>query len=390
MAHSSLRPILLVLLLWIAGLGAAIQFSKIAVPFAEFRMLYPDVGTGAGWMLSIISLIGIFMGMTASIFAAKLGFVRVLLFALLLGALMSFWQALLPSFSVMLISRLIEGISHLIVVVVAPTLIAQLSSDRFRGLAMTLWGTFFGVAFALVAWLGLPFVNTYGLSALFVWHGIYMLAVMICLAGAFYVFKISVPQTDSDLDLKSILKRHVTAFKSPSIFAPGIGWLFYTMTFVSLLAILPDTVPIESRATLVGISPLVSIVSSLVIVPILLTRMSAVQVIVLGFSLAVLLTALALTPISKTSIWIVLFAVLGLVQGASFAAVPELNQSAEDRALSNGAMAQMGNLGNTVGTPILLIVLARFDVQGVFLAVALIYICGIGGHLALARCRTTS
>ena len=147
MSKLSLRPIILVFLLWLAGLGAAAQFAKIAVPFADFRTLYPNVGPGFAWLLSMISVVGIFLGLTAGVLAAKFGYVKLLISGLVLGAVMSFWQALLPSFPAMLVSRLIEGFSHLSIVVVAPTLIAQISSDRFRGMAMTLWSTFFGVSF---------------------------------------------------------------------------------------------------------------------------------------------------------------------------------------------------------------------------------------------------
>jgi DHA1 family inner membrane transport protein len=388
MTHiSSFRTVILVLLLWLSGLGAAIQFAKIAVPFNEFRAFYPDASAGVGWMLSIISLVGIFLGMTASILAGRFGYQRVLLFGILLGAAMSFWQAMVPSFSSMLISRLIEGISHLIIVVVAPTLIAQFSTDRMRGMAMTFWSTFFGVAFALIAWLGLPFVAVYGLSNLFIAHGIFMLVVAFGLLMAFRLFDLRLPRSDTPLNLPTILHWHIKAFRSPTMFAPALGWLFYTMTFVSLLAILPDTLPSESRTTLIGVLPLISIASALLFVSYLLSRFSAVHVVTTGFFIAAFITSLTLTNLPTTYIWIVLFAILGLIQGGSFAAVPELNKTAQDQALSNGVMAQMGNLGNTLGTPILLLVLNGSNVTGMMLAVAAIYCAGAFGHSFMAHLR---
>jgi MFS transporter, DHA1 family, inner membrane transport protein len=41
------------------------------------------------------------------------------------------------------------------------------------------------------------------------------------------------------------------------------------------------------------------------------------------------------------------------VQGASFAAIAQLNAPAQDRAMAAGALAQMGNLGTVTGTPLL-------------------------------------
>jgi len=387
MSKISFRPLILVLLLWLAGLGAAAQFAKIAVPFADFRELYPDVGSGFAWLLSIISVVGIFLGMTAGILAAKFGYVKLLILGLLLGAGVSFWQALLPSFPGILISRLIEGFSHLSIVVVAPTLIAQISSDRYRGMAMTLWSTFFGVSFAVIAWIGLPFVAAHGLSGLLSAHALFMLVVACCLAIAFHAFDVQLPTSNARLSMISILRHHVRAYRSPNISAPAIGWLFYTLTFVALLAIIPATLPADSRATVVGLLPLISIATSLILVSYLLNLIKATSIVIIGFMLAASVVLLTFTGLSIAIVFAGLFAVLGLIQGASFAAIVQLNTSAEDRALANGAMAQMGNLGNTLGTPVLLAVLGISGVTGLLLAVCGLYLAGGVAHIFLFQRR---
>ena len=62
MTLSSVKPVFMVLVLWLAGLGAAAQFAKIAVPFSSVRALFPEAGADIGWLLSFISLLGIFFG----------------------------------------------------------------------------------------------------------------------------------------------------------------------------------------------------------------------------------------------------------------------------------------------------------------------------------------
>lgn len=387
MSNLSLRPTILVFLLWLAGLGAAAQFAKIAVPFDEFQALYSDAGPAFGWLLSMISVVGIFLGMTAGILAAKFGYVKILVMGLVLGAAVSFWQAVLPSFTGMLISRLIEGFSHLSTVVVAPTLIAQISSDRFRGMAMTLWSTFFGVAFAVIVWVGLPFAALHGLGGLLSAHALFMLIVACGLIFSFRSFNIDLPISNAPLTMISILRQHQRAYRSPSISAPAIGWLFYTLTFVALLAIIPATLPEDSRATIVGLLPLISIATSLILVSYLLSLISATSIVIIGFTLAALVSLLTLTSLSASIVFVCLFAVLGMIQGASFATIVQLNTSAEDRALANGAMAQMGNLGNTLGTPILLTILSIFGVNGMLLSVCGLYLTGALIHVLLSRKR---
>ena len=382
-------PVVVVILLWIAGLGAAAQFAKFSVSLEHLKELYPAAGAELGLLVSVIGVLGIVFGMLAAVVVAGIGFRSMLLAALVLGAAMSLYQATMPVFSLMLLSRLLEGAAHLSIVVAAPTLIAQLSGERYRGFAMTLWSTFFGVAFALVAWLGIPLINSSGLSALLNAHAAVMMTTALLLA----VFLRSDATREAvwgDLSIAALKDAHVAAYRSPSISAPAVGWLFYTLTFVSLLTLLPGLVPRHEQAFVAVSMPLVSIAAALFSGVFLLGRMKAVSVIVLGFALG-LTVVVTMIVSSDVSSWacISLFCVLGLVQGASFAAVPELNCKADDRARANGAIAQMGNLGNTLGTPMLLAFLGGFGLHGLLAAVAACYALAIAAHLHLLGRRRT-
>ncbi|MEX0307768.1 MAG: MFS transporter [Ruegeria sp.] len=387
--NSSFRTFLQVVLIWFAGLGAATQFAKIAVPFADIGLLYPDQAAVIGWLLSIISMMGAALGAISGAITARIGPSRLLLSGLVLGGVLSLLQASLPGFQSMLASRVVEGLSHLAIVVAAPTLIAQITTGRARYNAMVLWSTFFGVAFALNAWLGLPIVDRFGIPAYFALHG----ALMLSVAGLIMLSRLKTDLGLSDgmsWGLSSVLDIHLKTYRSPFISAPAIGWFFYTLTFVSLLAILPGRLPEDQGASIAALMPLAGIVLSWLLVPFLLTVLSCVTVVNLGFGLGTL-TIIALflgAPLAFGCI--ALFAVLGLVQGGSFAAVPELNDTAETQALSYGAIAQMGNAGNLLGTPILLAILLGADEAGMFIAVAAFYVTAILVHLVLARRRRSS
>lgn len=387
MSRKSLSTVILVLLLWLAGLGAAAQFAKFAVPFAFVRAQYPAAGAEIGWLLTLISALGAVLGMTAGVLVGRVGLGKTVVVALILGGGVSLWQSTLPTLPTMLASRLVEGISHLMIVVAAPTLIAQIASDRYQGLGMTLWSTFFGVSFALMAWVGLPLVTTQGLGDLLMGHGIYMVLVAVVLALALSTIKPQPMDAMSALSFASVIKQHITAYRSPHMAAPAIGWLFYTLTFVSLLAVLPDLLPANNRAMILGFMPIVSIVVSLFVVSALLRRYSAVMIITGGFLLSAGVVLLSFIGLPLPYICIALFAALGVIQGASFAAVPELNTTGETRALANGAMAQMGNIGNLIGTPILLAVLGSAGANAMLMIVAGLYVIGALMHILLAQTR---
>lgn len=362
------KSLAVILLLWAAGLGAAGQFAKIAVPFAEIRAVLPP-DANVGWLLSIISLVGAVFGAVAGALITRLGLERMLILGLVAGGAMSLWQAVLPAFGPFLASRIIEGISHLAIVIAAPTLIAQIARPRYRGAAMALWSTFFGACFALVGWFGLPFVSLHGIKPLFMIHGGYMAVLAVVLAVTLPKPVRASHSTQGPADIWRSLR---LACASPFIAAPGAGWLFYTLTFVALLAILPDRLPPDIRAPLSASLPLISTCVALIGVPVLLRITSAHALTMIGFALSCLAVALFRDG-ALGLLCLILFTSLGLVQGAGFALVPELNDGDNDRALAYGLMAQTGNLGNLAGTPLLLVLLDHGGDRTLLTGVAAIY-----------------
>ncbi len=359
-------PVVLVVSLWLAGLAAAAQFGKISVVFDSLATVYSGPAA-VGFVVSLVGVVGLVFGTTAGLLIGRAGVRRVLLGALMLGAAVSLFQAGMPALPLMLASRVVEGVSHLAIVVACPLLIAQVSAPRHIGFTMTLWSTFFGVSFTLMAWIGVPFAAAHGPAALFVGHAGLMAAAALLLwrqvphdppAGA------RIP-----LSAMVLLRQHLTIYRSARIAAPGLGFVFYAAIYIAVLTVYPPFLPGTWRAFVAGAMPLASIVVSLTVGVALLQRVPAVRVAQLG---------LALTVLSAVALWLaqgftgamvglslVMGAALGLVQGASFAAIPELNASASDRAAASGALAQLGNLGTTTGTPILVGLTTALGFSGV-------------------------
>jgi hypothetical protein len=126
--------------------------------------------------------------------------------------------------------------------------------------------------------------------------------------------------------------------------------------------------------------PLVSIAVSLTLGVRLLGRMSAVRLVQWGYATAIpgflILWAFWGQGAGMVAGGILLSAALGIVQGASFASIPELNAGSDDRARAAGAVAQLGNLGTTTGTPVLAALLAASGPSA--LALAATVLCGAG------------
>lgn len=385
MTETAGRARLIIALLWITGILAATQFAKVAVPFPLFRELYPGLGPRLGFLVSALSLMGLIFGLFAGMILSRYGFRKLLVRALILGGALSLFQASQPAFLPMLISRVFEGASHLMIVVAAPTLIGQVAPASMRNTAMALWSTVFAVAFALISWLGLPFVAQFGLSALLGLHGLLLWGMAAILSRILRTGLVS--DRPAPLRLRDIVGKHLTAYRSPFMAAPAAGWVFYAMSFVALVTVFPDFVPDDQRAMISGIMPLAALCVSMTLGVTLLRILPPVTVLICGFAFAALMALCLSFDVGQAWVAVAMLGALGLVQAGSFASIPRLNATPEAQSLANGALAQTGNAGNLIGTPLLLWLVAHFGLPGLIGFAGFAFGAGALVHLWLAGLR---
>lgn len=368
----TLRPFLVIVVLWMAGLGAAAQFGKVSASFPQLVAHYSDYPFGVTLLVSVVGMVGLILGVVAGLLVARIGARRAILGALLIGAAMSLLESFLPPFPLMLIARIVEGASHLAIVVVGPVAIAATAGERLLGAAMTLWSSFFGVTYALL-FLIAPHFDVPGLFRL---HMVWMLAIAAVL-WAIMPRSVGLGVAAPSIGL---LAEHLRIYRSPFLAGPATGFVFYTVTYVALMTILPVHAA-PGYAEVMGIvPPLVSIAASLTLGVWLLNHMPAWRLARWGFALVVVM-AMALWLLWDNGLGQFLAAMgismgAGIVQGASFASIPQLNTAPPDRARAAGAIAQMGNLGTTTGTPLLALIIQTFGASTGMLAF-------VGGFSAL-------
>jgi DHA1 family inner membrane transport protein len=383
-----MRAVLTVLVLWAAGLGAAAQFGKISVLYETLGKIYADhAGVEIALMVSIVGIVGLIFGTTAGLLVARIGPRRAILTALALGAFVSLVQSFFPNYLLMMLTRILEGVSHLTIVVVAPTVIAGVTSARYQGLAMTLWSSFFGVTYAALAYFAPTFIADQGPGALLLAHGAWM-------AGCFilvWALVLADPKHSTVQGQGSLLAQHVAIYASPSIAAPATGFVFYTVTYVAILTLLPANVIPEWGGFVAVAMPLISIAISLTLGVWLLSKMQAFRLVQAGFALAIF-ASLGLWSLwgqgqAEAGFALLLSAAMGIVQGASFASLAQINPNAEDRARGAGAIAQLGNLGTTIGTPMLAWIMPHAGVNGLAVFLIGFSALGIAVHALQARRR---
>lgn len=355
----------LVALLYLAGLLAAGQFAKVALLLEPLGVVYP---IGAGMLpvlVSLIGLTGILFGATAGVLAAGVGLRKVLLFGLILGALLSLLQALLPPLPVMVGLRLLEGASHLSIVIVAPTLMVRAAVMRDRPVVMGLWGTFFGIGFAGVAAIAPALLVLGGAGALFALHG----SALLGLAAVLYP---RLPVVPSEPGCGNLWARQIEIYRDIRQILPGLGFLWHALQFLALLTFLPAFLPEGAGVSL----PLAALVGTFA-AGLLARRWRATRIGAAAFFLSAAgLAGLALLPAAPLWLALATFVLIGLIPGAAFASIPELNMTPEAQARAQGALAQMGNTGTTLGPPLFALTLVGGLPALMVLAVAISLVGG--------------
>ena len=85
-----------VLTLWLCGVAAAMQFSKVSFAFQALQTTYGATPAAMGWILSTVGMVGLVLGVTMGLCAPAIGYRRLLLVGMGLGAVLAGVQSLEP------------------------------------------------------------------------------------------------------------------------------------------------------------------------------------------------------------------------------------------------------------------------------------------------------
>ena len=349
-----------VALLYAAGLLAAMQFAKVSLVLEDLSAIYP--GAPVTFLVSAVAVVGVLAGIVAGQVVARVGARRAILWAVAGSALASVLQSALPPFLVLMALRVAEGAGHLALVVALPTLMAASASDADRPVVMGIWGTFFGVGFALgaLAVRALP-----GAGAVILAHGVVLALIWPLLWRL-------LPETPGAPGLRTgFVASHLAVWSRARLMAPGVGHGLYTSLFIAVVTFLPNALAAPWLAPLLPLTNLLGTFAA----GFAAKRIAPGALVTGGFAASAGGFALLLLTQSP---WIALatMGATGVVAGAGFAAVPWLNPDRADQARANGGMAQLGNVGTFAGTPLLGAAMAGSGVSAMLgLAIA---ICAIG------------
>ena len=380
--------------LFIAGLAAAMQFSKIAPVMDAVAATYHLGLVEAGLSVSILGIVGIIFAISAGAIVGAIGLKRGILIALFGGAAIALLGAMAPNAALFLISRVAEGFAHLLIVVCAPALMAAHAAPEDRPVVLSLWGCFFGLGFAITSALA-PFITAHlGWRGLMAAHA--ALLFLTGLANLYTLGRSGFHEIRKPLPrAAALLQAHKDVYSSGAPLLTALTFCAYTILFLAVLTFLGRFLievhqwSAEAAGSFMSFVALITLTFTLGAgilvryrVPMLAGLCFAFTAIAVGgFGVFAVQPQGAL----MLSLVLIMMAGFGLVPGFVFANVPNVAPTPQRAALTYGAIAQFGNVGTFAGTPAFAFLYSHFGWTGGGLFVTSVALTGIGLAFMLRR-----
>ncbi len=169
----------LVFLVFALGAVTTMQLGKVPPSLPSIRS---DLGISmvtAGWVASLINVIGAAIGVAVGIAADSIGHRRVVIYSLACIVAGSALGGVADSGGFLLVTRFLEGVGYIAIVVAGTPLIANVCAGKDMDAAMGLWSAYFPLGVGIMILIAPAFLAAFGWRELWVGNAI--------LAGAFLI-----------------------------------------------------------------------------------------------------------------------------------------------------------------------------------------------------------
>ncbi|WP_367111451.1 CynX/NimT family MFS transporter [uncultured Psychrobacter sp.] len=335
-----------------AGIIAALQVGKVIV---SVPLLRADLGlslSAAGWVLSIFSVLGVLGGIPTGAAVSRFGDRRILLLGLVAIVIGSLAGGFASDYSVLLVTRVVEGLGFLLIIIAAPDLLRRIVAPHEQDRAFAIWSCFMPAGMALALLVG-PFLV--GWRSL--WFANALLAAFVIIAVMRYVSQGMIMQ--DKWSWSGLSRDTMQTLKADGPLLLAATFALYTLLFFALFSFLP--VLLEER---MGVSAaLASVLTAAAIGANIIGNLAAgalrergvaqwkiisVASIVMGVTgLGVFLPILPNLAVFGACVAFSAFG--GLIPAIVMGGIPTLTPSDKLAPVSFGLVMQGNNLGQLIG-----------------------------------------
>lgn len=360
------------------GIVAALHVGKGPPALPLLRADLDLSLVAAGFVVSVFNALGMLFALPMGVLADRLGRRHLLGAGFLFLAVGGIGGAMAGTLPLLLLSRFVEGVGFIAVIVSAPAIIVAAAQGRDRPLALSLWSVFMpaGMTVALVA--APPILGAVG------WRGLW-LVIAGCAAAAF----VGVLRATARVALPEAVIGKPLALVMQTLNRSGLRWLAlafaaYAFQWVSLMVWLPTFLTAD-----LGAAPATAALLTALVVAVnvpsnvlggWLLRRGAARVVLIGGGSVIMglcgwgIFTDGLADLLRFALCLVFSFVAGVIPASLFAGTPVHAASPGHMAAANGLLMQGSNFGQFIGPP--LVAAAVAAVGGVWTGAALPLVAG--------------
>lgn len=343
-------------LLLVAGILAGTQLGKIAPLVGWYHETVGLSLVTIGWLAALIGFFVAFAALPSAFVIDRFGGFRVFALSSMILFAGGLGVAGFHAAGLILAARLVEGVGYLFLVVVIPTLAAEISPPAFRGPALAVWGGFVPIGFAIADFSARAMVPRAGPET-FLWLAILAFGIFALPAGL--LLRRMPPKVRAARPEATSEKSAFRSTLSPALFCIAAAFGFYVVLSLAFFTFLPSFGLRKGEALMLAagaialVVPLGNIATGAAVGgrgP----RFIAV-LIAIGFAFSALAAPIFYSAdgTSLVTVSAVGFAFFGgVVASALFAAIPFVVPGNGSSAIAIGFIAQSGGIATLIAPPL--------------------------------------
>lgn len=394
-SRSYQNPVMIGVVLLIAGISVAMIQYKVPTILTELMALFAMDAKAASWLMSIFTLMSIFVALPTGWLAQKFGAKRMMIVACGIAILGSLIGIASGSSAVLIFSRAVEGVALTVLTTCGPIVVQKCVKPEKIGSAMGIWGIWGCLGSTIAAVVTPTVFETLGFSGLWILFAAIATCAAVLVSVAIRVPQeaqgqdSAVPESDGSLAEKpryrEMLTRDIVLF--------FVGFAIFNICLLAILSFVPTILQMQgfdpTLSGLISTAPMLLSVISSPLFGVISDKIGRCKPLLVAAMLVMGPCTLALYTQTGALLWVAVV-VMGLVGmggvGMFLSGYMKLLPRPELASIGMGVMILVQGLGQFLGTFLVQILLGPTLENWVFAGTALM-VMGLVGTVSLLLCR---
>lgn len=394
-SRSYQNPVMIGVVLLIAGISVAMIQYKVPTILTELMTLFAMDAKAASWLMSIFTLMSIFVALPTGWLAQKFGAKRMMIVACGIAILGSLIGVASGSSAVLIFSRAVEGVALTILTTCGPIVVQKCVKPEKIGSAMGIWGIWGCLGSTIAAVVTPTVFETLGFSGLWI-----LFAAIAACAAVLVPAAIRVPQeaqgqdsavSESDGSLAEKPRYREMLTRDSVLFF--VGFAIFNICLLAILSFVPTILQMQgfdpTLSGLISTAPMLLSVISSPLFGVISDKIGRCKPLLVAAMLVMGPCTMALYTQTGALLWVAV-AVMGLVGmggvGMFLSGYMKLLPCPELASIGMGVMILVQGLGQFLGTFLVQILLGPTLENWVFAGTVLM-VMGLVGTVSLLLCR---